>query len=155
MDTRNVLQKYLVDEMSKFRDRRDLRSFVESLDMGNLCLLCQQLSNWRKNEVATYLLGGGNWVEESVSVATIKLPHINERVNDLLARHDWQLDRVAADPAVCGHEEFRDQGTMISDVLLVKKVPDGFLVVDGAHRAVKLACDGQQQLPVIYRRDGT
>jgi len=51
---------------------------------------------------------------------------------------------------ICNHDEFSSQGNINSKSLIARKRGKKFEVIDGIHRAVRLACDGTKELELIY-----
>lgn len=148
---KNVVKKYLVDEMSKFRNLDDLRSFVNSLNNSRLNDLCSCLSVWRNNGISDFLRQGPEyWDIEEIDISQIKVGLINETIDPLLERHHFMLESIAHDNDISDHPEFASQSGYNLNKIIAKKQEDVFLIIDGNHRAIRAACDGERIFIVIY-----
>jgi hypothetical protein len=146
-----VMKKYVIDEMSKFKNLGDLEQFVNTLKTEQIDQLCKWLSSWRKNSVFNNILSGPNsWQMDKVHISDIKIKRVNDRVNPLLEKHDYMLENISQDEEICNHDEFRSQGNIKSKRFIAIKEGDKFKIIDGIHRAVRLGCDGTKEFELIY-----
>ncbi len=150
-----VRKKYVTDEMSKFKNLGDLKDFVNTLEIEQMCQLCQWLSSWRKNNLCDFISKGpNNWSVKNVPISNIKVTRVNEEINPILEKHNYLLEKISQDKEICNHNEFKSQGNINSKSLIARKRGDKFKVVDGIHRAIRLACDGTKELKLIYFENG-
>lgn len=151
MHKNEVMKHYVTDEMSKFKNRSDLEQFVNTLKTEQIDQLCEWLSSWRQNSVYNYISEGPNsWLMNKVRISDIKIERVNDRVNPLLKRQDYMLEKISRDEEICNHDEFGSQGNINSKKFIAIKEGDKFKIIDGSHRAVRLACDGTKEIELIY-----
>lgn len=145
------MKKYITDEMSKFKNFDDLEKFVNTLKTEQIYQLGQWLSFWRKNSLHEFISGGPNeWEVDKVHISNIQITKINDRINPSLERHSYLLEKISRDKKICNHDEFRSHGEIRSKSLIARKKGDKFEVIDGIHRAVRLACDCTKEFELIY-----
>jgi len=146
-----VMRKYVIDEMSKFKDFNEVRKFAKALSADQTSRLAEWLSTWRRNRIHdTILRGPDKWFVEYVDISSIKVTRVNEGVNSLLEKHAWRLESLLSDAAICQHAEFKDQSVIHSRSLIAVKEGKDFFILDGIHRAVRLACDGCRRFELVY-----
>ena len=151
MHKNEKMKRYVTDKKSKFKNLGDLKDFVKTLETEQIYQLCQWLSAWRKNNLYNFISEGpNNWSVDKVHISDIKIKRVNDRVNPLLERHDYLLEKISQDEKICNHNEFKSQGNINSKSLIAEKKGDKFEVVDGIHRAIRLACDDTKEFELIY-----
>lgn len=151
MDKNKVMRKYVIDEMSKFKDFSHIENFTKTLDPDRINKLCEWLSSWRNNSVFNEIANGpDNWLEDTISINKIRVGKVNEIVNTLLMKHDYFLSKISNDRDICEHDEFVSQGSIASKCLIAKKLGENFEIIDGIHRAIRLACDGVKDFNILY-----
>ena len=151
MHKNEVMKKYVIDEMSKFKNLGALEQFVNILKTEQIDQLCEWLSSWRENSIFNNISSGPNsWPIDKVHISDIEIKRVNDRVDPLLKRHDCMLEKISQDDEICTHDEFRSQGNINSKQFIAIKEGDKFKIIDGIHRAVRLACDGTKEFELIY-----
>jgi hypothetical protein len=151
MHKNDLMKKYAIDEMSKFKNIGDLEQFVNTLEAEQINRLCEWLSSWRKNSVFNDISAGPEtWRTDKIHISNIKIKRVNEKVNPLLKRDDYMLEKISQDEEICNHDEFKSQGKINSKQFIAIKEGDKFKLIDGIHRAVRLACDGTKEFELIY-----
>ncbi len=149
-----ALALYVRVEMSKVIEQGKLEPFVNSLSESELAYLVRVLSRYRKNAVERVLLTESRvWELVYASSEKIAVTPINEKVNELLAANGWNLDEIATDERLCGHEEFDSSGRPVSEERTIGIQDEGKIrIIDGMHRIIRMACDGRGQFPVYVGR---
>lgn len=147
----DVMKKYVTDEMSKVKNFGDLEEFVNSLNTKQIYQIGQWLSCWRGNILYSLIFGSpAYWLVRTVHISNVKITDVNPEINPLLKRHNYFLEKISEDREICTHNEFRSQGEIKSKSLIARKNGDNFEVIDGIHRAIRLACDGTKEFELIY-----
>lgn len=153
----DVFKKYLFDEMSKKSKSRhkdiDLKHYVDSLDDNKAEKLCRKYSHYRKNGVYSYILTGPKeWKVKFIDISKIYVRGINSKVNHYLRRNSWQLENICDDKSIRKHKEFKMYGDIHrrSKSVIASKVGRNYYLIDGNHRAIKLACNGCKKFELIY-----
>lgn len=162
----DVYRKYVFDEKSRKinrkekdpRDReqklKDLEQYVDSLNDRKAKKLCCRLSHSRKNPVYSFITRGPDQFSiENVKISKIYMIGINGRVNQYLRENGWSLKENSKDKYIRKHKEFKKKGDIHPRCLtLIAHKMDGsrFKLIDGNHRAVKLASGGEKKLRLIY-----
>lgn len=151
-----VYRKYVFDEMARITKRsiENLEKYVDSLDDHKAKHLCSRCSHSRKNGVYHFISRGPeHWTVKTVSISKIYLGGINARVNDYLSRNGWLLKNISKDKGIRKHREFKKWGNIHprSLSLIAHKMGGKYKIIDGNHRAIKLACDGIKEFKLIYR----
>ncbi len=150
MDKNDVMKKHVTDEMSKFKNFEALEEFVNTLQPAQICQLGQWLSSWRNNSVHGFICAGpAEWWVDKVHISKIKMTKINEKINPLLKEHGYLLEGISQDTQICN--KFERQGEIKSRSLIAQKRGGKFEIIDGNHRAVRLACDCTKEFELIYR----
>lgn len=146
-----VIYKYMIDEMSKFKNRGDTEKFLNSLEERERDILFQWLSRWRQNDMYNKIMKSPDeWNQKTIPISQIRVGRINATLNPLLERCKFRLDRIAEDKDIKSHREFKHQGNMTSSDLIAKKENSTYKIIDGIHRAIRLVLDGQKQIDLIY-----
>lgn len=153
----DVYRKYIFDEMLKTKKlgSEDLEHYVDSLDDHNAEMICRKYSHYRKNNVFSFILRGPKeWKIRNVDISKIYVKGINDKVNHYLSRNGWWLENICKDKSIYKLREFNKDGDIHqrSISLLAHKVRDKYGIVDGNHRAIKLACSGIKEFVLIYYR---
>lgn len=154
----DVFRKYIFDEMARTTkmDINDLEKYVDSLSDHKSKELCHHLSNSRKNAVYSFISKGPDrWIVKTVNISNIYVGGINGRVNGYFNRNGWSLKNICKDKDIRKHREFKKWGDIHhrSLSLIAHKNGGKYRIVDGNHRAVKLACDGKKEFKLIsYKR---
>ncbi len=144
------LRKYAIDEMSKFRNSGDLKNFIKTLDNEQILILCEWLSTWRDNGIYQFIVAGpSDWRVADAHISKIIVGKVNDKVNHLLEKHNFLLESIAQDKGICEHEEFASQSEFEWKTLIAQISGDMFILKDGIHRAVRAACDGQQEFKLL------
>lgn len=151
----DIHRKYLFDEMSKEtkNNLEDLEHYVDSLDDEKVKKLCRRYSHSRKNFVFRFISRGPKrWIMKNVDISDIYVRSINSRVNGFLSRNGWSLKKIAKDRRIPKLKEFKKRGKIHSRslALIAHKKGDKYKLVDGNHRAIKLACDGKKEFKLIF-----
>lgn len=150
----DVYRIYVFDEMTKRtkRDIKDLEKYVDSLSDDKAKKLCRSLSHSRKNGVYEFIdRGPKQWTVKTVNAAEIYVRRLNDRVNGHLSRNHWSLEKISEDKEIPKLREFKKRGKINkrSRYLLAHKRGDSYRLVDGNHRAIRLACDGEKEFKLI------
>jgi len=162
----DVYRKYVFDELSrkingKYEDPKDreqkfkeLEHYVDSLNDHKAKKLCCHLSHLRRNPVYSFVKRGPEkWLVEDVKISKIYMISINHKVNSYLRDNFFSLKESSKDKRVRKHKEFGKKGDIHPRCLtLLAHRVDGyrFKLIDGNHRAIKLARDGEKKLRLIY-----
>jgi hypothetical protein len=155
MHKNEVLKRYVTDEMSKFKNLGDLKDFVKTLETEQIYQLCQWLSSWRGNILYDFIpKGPNNWSVKNVHISNIEITSVKDEIDPLFEKHNCLLEKISQDKEIWNHNEFRSQGNINSKQFIAIKEGDKFKVVDGIHRAIRLACDGTKEFKLIYFEDG-
>ncbi len=153
----DVYRMYVYDEMAKkTKDSiEDLADYVDSLDDEKIKKLCRRLSHSRKNGVFKFISRGpDHWIVKTVDISRIHVRRINSKVNGYLSRNKFLLRKIAEDEKIPRLKEFKKKGKIHkrSLYLLAHKRGSSYKLIDGNHRAVKLACDGKKEFKLILPR---
>lgn len=162
----DVYRKYCFDELSREINREDshsdnkdhkfeeLEKRVDSLSDSEAKKLCKDLSHSRKNPVYAHITGGPrDWCIDSVKISMILMIGINRKVNRYLSEHYWSLRDISKDKRIIKHKEFRKKGDIHPKCMtLIAHKIDGhrFKLIDGNHRAVQLAINGEKEIKLIH-----
>ncbi len=151
----DVHRKYVFDEMSKNSKRsiEDLERYVDSLDDHEAEKLCSRCSHYRKNGVYGFISRGPDkWRIKTVDISKIYVRGINNSVNHYLSRNGWWLENISRDKSIMKLGEFKKHGDIHrrSMSLIAQKTRGKYGIIDGNHRAIKLACNGHKQFELIY-----
>lgn len=155
MSKEDVYRKYIFDEMARTTklSMEDLEKYVDSLDNRKAKELCKKCSHKRKNCVYRFISEGpDHWIVKTVSISKIYMGGINRRVNECFIRNAWLLKNIAKDKSACKHREFRKSGNIYdrSLSLIADKTGSKYKIIDGNHRAVKMACEGKKEFELIF-----
>ena len=151
----DVYRKYVFDEMAKLgkRSTEDLERYVDSLDDQKAEQLCSKCSHHRKNGVYSFISRGPKrWTVKTIHISQIYVRGINDSVNHYLSRNGWWLENIGKDKHIPKLREFKKHGDIHhrSMSLIAHKVGGKYRVIDGNHRAVKIACSGQKEFKIIF-----
>ncbi len=151
----NVYKKYILGEMTKVKECNinHLEGFINSLNDDHARILCKYLSRQRKNRVYDFISKGpDNWRTDNIDISNIYVEKINPMINPYLERNDWSLKKISKDSNIALHDEFKSQGPVSPKILnfIAKKTGNGYKIVDGIHRIVRLSCDGKRKFKLIY-----
>ena len=154
----DVYRKYVFDESARTTklSMTDLEKYVDSLDDHKAKELCHKLSHSRKNSVFRFISNGPDlWTVKTVSISKIYMGGINKKVNErYFIGNCWLLKRIAKDKGVRKNREFKKRGEIHkrSRSLIAHKTGSSYKIVDGNHRAIKLAVHGQKEFELIFYR---
>lgn len=137
-----VLRRYATDEMSKFKDFKDLQSFIGSLKPRHIKLLANLLSKWRKNGVYKKIMQRTDWHIAPVDISQIFVNGLTIDVRPIIEDAGCLLANICGNPKISNHEEFESQGKINRKLFLAIQKGDMFQIIDGNHRIIRLACDG-------------
>lgn len=150
-----VYRKYIFDEMSKNKeyDITDLEYLVKSLNNNQAKELCRYFSYYRRNCAYDFISKGpDNWQTGHIDISDIRIEKINPRINHYLEKNDWSLKKISNDKDIAKHDEFKSHGTIDPKIsnFIAKKTGHKYIIVDGMHRIIRLACDGKKKFKLIY-----
>jgi len=162
----DIYRKYIFDEMAKeiYRDNKKsykdkkhkakyLKHYVNSLSDRKAKKLCCSIS-WDVKDRGYGFVSRGpeHWIIENIDISKIFISPINNDIDAYLLRNEWSLERIAKDKDICGCKEFEKIGHIHSRslALVAERVGDKYFIVDGNHRAIKLACSGQTRFELIF-----
>lgn len=161
-----VYKKYVFDELSRKINRKEkdpndrekklkeLEHYVDSLSNHKAKKLCCHLSHSRRNPVYGFIKRGPDkWSIEDIKVSKIYMIGINRRVNPYLSNHCFSLKECSKDKRVRKHKEFEKKGDIHPRCMtLIAHRVDGYRykIIDGNHRAIRLASNGDKRLRLIY-----
>lgn len=161
----DIYRKYIFDEKSKKINRKEkdsknikrkfknLKRYVDSLSDRKAKKLCCDLS-WNAKDRGYGFVSRGpkHWIIENIDISKIFISPINNSIDPYLRRNDWSLERIAKDNDICSHKEFENVGHIHtrSLTLIAEKKGDEYYIVDGNHRAIKLACNGKREFMLIF-----
>ena len=162
----DVYRKYTFDEMSKEINRKyedpndkeqkikDLEQYVDSLNDHKAEKLCCNLSHSRKNPVYGFIKRGpDHFLVGDIKISHIYMIGINGNVNHYLSNHCFSLKECSKDKHVIRHKEFKKKGDIHprSMTLIAQMIDKNrFMLIDGNHRAIRLASNGEKRLRLIY-----
>lgn len=161
----DVYRKYVFDEMSRKINRKeedsnreqklkDLEQYVDSLSNHKAEKLCCHLSHSRKNPVYGFVRRGpDHFLIKYIKISHIYMIGINGKVNRYLSANYWSLKESSKDKHIRKHKEFNKKGDIHprSMTLIAHKIDQSrFKLIDGNHRAIKLACSGEMKIKLIY-----
>ena len=151
----DVHRKYVFDEMSKDKkcNIEELEHYVDFLDDIEAEKQCSKCSHSRKNGVYSFISRGPEkWIVKTVDISKIHVGGINNSVNHYLSRNGWWLENIAKDKSILKLREFKKRGDIHnrSMSLIAHKVDGRYRIVDGNHRAIKLACSGHKEFELIF-----
>lgn len=154
LDKDNVYRIYVFDEMAKKTKRHleDLEHYVDSLDHDKVKELCRHCSHSRKNGVYRFISRGPNrWIVKVVNISDIYVRRINSKVNSHLSRNGWSLKKISKDKKISKLREFKKRGNIHSRSLhfIAHDKGDKYKLIDGNHRAIKLACSGKKEFKLV------
>ena len=137
-----VFEIYVKDEIPNLVYPILIAGFVSSLK-GQYEQMARILSVWRENGVYDYIRSHVDWTEIQVDVKQITLGQMPAAA-ELLRRNDHRLDRVANDAELPLCPEFNnlDRPTPTRTRFISQKADNDYLLVDGTHRAVRMASEG-------------
>lgn len=155
LDKNEVYRIYVFDEMAKKTGRslEDLGHYVDSLDDDKIKELCCHCSHSRKNGVYRFISRGPNrWTAKIVNISDIYVRRINSNVNGRLSRNGWSLKRISKDKKISKLREFKRRGKIHSRNLsfIAHKKGNRYKLIDGNHRAIKLACCDQKEFKLVF-----
>lgn len=150
-----VYKTYIFGEMTKIKECNidHLENFANSLNDDQSRILCKYLSYNRKNNVYDFVSKGpDNWKVNNVSISDIYVEKINPAINPYLEKNDWSLKKISKDRNIHQHGEFKSQGHINPKIsnFIAKRENHRYIIVDGMHRSIRLACDGKKQFKLIY-----
>lgn len=153
----DVYRKYVFDEMARItkRSMKELEKYVDYLDNHKAKELCSRCSRSRKNNVYGYISKGPeHWIVKTKNISNIYVGVINARVNGYLSRNGWLLKNISKDKDIHKLGEFKKWGDIHHRSLsfIAQKNGGKYRLIDGNHRAIKLACNGQKEFKLIYYR---
>jgi hypothetical protein len=137
-----VLRRYATDEMSKFKDFKDLQSFVGSLKPRHIRLFAKLLSKWRKNGVYKKIMQKTDWHIATVDISQIFINGLSIDIRPIIEENGCLLANICGNQKVSNHKEFKSQGKINRKLFLAERKGDMFQIIDGNHRIIRLACDG-------------
>lgn len=147
------MRTYIIDEMSKFKNPYDTRSFLCTLDRKKQKTLMKWLSSWRKNMVYERIIRTTSWELKKVPIRSIVIGAINKNVEPIISFCNYRLSEIAKlnedSKKRLRQLGFGDQGEIKTKVMLARKEYPMYKIIDGAHRAVRLAWDGANELELI------
>lgn len=154
----DIYRIYVYDEMAKkTKDSlENLGDYVDALSDNRAKALCRRLSRSRKNGVYRFISRGpDSWIIKTISISEILVRRINSKVNGYLSRNKFLLRKIAKDEKIPKLREFKKRGNIHkrSLCLLAHKRGSSYKLIDGNHRAVKLACDGKKEFKLILPND--
>jgi hypothetical protein len=130
-----------------------LEHYVDSLDDHKAEELCSKCSHSRKNGVYSFISRGPEkWIVKTVHISKIYVRGINDSVNHYLSRNGWWLENIAKDKSILKLGEFKKHGDIHSrsTSLIAHKAGGKYWIIDGNHRAIKLACHGHREFKLIF-----
>lgn len=137
------METYIMDEMSKFKNQHDTASFLDTLNGKEKITLMKWLSHWRKNMVYERIIKTTHYeIKYNVPSYRIIIGAINDYVSELICMCDHNLSNIAESKEISEHPEFKSQGNINRKLFLARKCEGKYKIIDGSHRAIRLACDG-------------
>ncbi len=160
LDKGDIYRIYVFDEMARKENHKkhgkcslkDLADYVDHLSDSKAKRLCRHLSHSRKNGVYRFISKGpDSWVVREVGMSDILVRSINSNVNGHLSRNKWSLKNISKDKKIPRLREFKKEGKIHkrSISLLAHKRGHKFKLIDGNHRAIKMACNGKKEFRLI------
>ena len=145
--------------MGAFGSQPLVDAYVSGLVGADLVALTRCCGRWRGNNIANDLAPGQAVEAMDVDVDRILLRPAEERLHADFDRLGWRLVAIAGDPYILEHPEYRShRPSDIVDVpvCIAKPEPDEpgtFRVIDGIHRAIQMARNGQKTIRLCVVRD--
>jgi hypothetical protein len=110
----------------------DMVSFLESLTDKEVRTVGRLLSRWRSNGVFWKVMFRADWEISKVDISRILIGGINDGIHPLIHENNHLLETMIGDP----------RGKMRNKLFVALRVGELFKIIDGSHRIVRLACDG-------------
>lgn len=162
----DVYRKYIFDEMAKkicrdnkksYRDKkhkiRHLKRYTDSISNYKAKELCRDYSWDAKDRGYGFISRGPrHWTIKDIDISKIFISPIKGDIDMYLSKNEWSLERITKDKDICKHKEFEKIGDIYyrSLTLIADKKEDRYYIVDGNHRAIKLACRGKRKFRLIF-----
>ena len=151
--------------MTKSLDDEPVLRYVNNLTPKQIKKHAKTLSELRKNGVYKNIMKRRKWYMTELDVIEypyLKVCDINENVKPLLNRFENDLSDIFAssvypahDNPLLVHPEFKSQGKITEKNLIALKDGFRYRIIDGSHRAIRMALDGEHKFRVIYAEEYT
>lgn len=159
----DVLIHYLIAETTKHMPHKNMVRLISGLCDDEIKEWAKGFSEERKNGVYKNVMKRKKWYITTLDVKEypyLKVGDINKKVKPLLngfqndvsdiwASHGWRVN----DPALRVHPEFKSQGKIEERHIIALKFGKRYRIIDGSHRAVRMALDGVHKFSVIYAEE--
>jgi hypothetical protein len=137
--------------MAALATQTQVDALLDSLDEGAIARLTGCLSAWRDNSVARELTGATTSDLFEVPLDRILLSLAEEQLHGRFEALGMRLLAIASDPLVLADPAYRDHalGKPVTLACLARRVPGIpglYQVVDGVHRAIQAARNGDAGL---------
>lgn len=145
--------------MEVFASQPQVDEYVSGLGDAELVALTRWCGRWRDNNIAIDLSTGQAVETIDVAVGQILLRPAEKRLEPDFDRLGWRLVAIARDPYVLERPEYRSHkpGDGVDVAVCVAKpepgAPGAFRVIDGMHRAIHMARNGQKTIRLCVVRD--
>lgn len=136
------------------QDRVD--TFVTGLTSEQLVALTRCCAKWRENGIDDQLRRARRAEYIDAPIAKILVARAERDLWEAFERDGWRLTEVARDPAVLGAEPYRasSPGREIAfRVCLARPEGEAYRVIDGIHRAIQMARNGDERIPLCVLHD--
>ncbi len=156
LSKRELMKEYITADMSrnKAADIKSIKKFVDSLDKKQINYMCKFLSLWQQNGVADFIDMYDKWEIEKIPISKLKMRHINKKTDALLKKDKFELYKIAKDGKVVKNPEFRTQGKIKDEKIIVARIGNEYKIIDGDHRSVEVIKLGNKKIEAIKPIEG-
>jgi hypothetical protein len=140
---------YLRGELGKLAPQAWVEEVVSGLSDGDAVTVASVLSLCRNNGVSRDLANGARFELVTVPVEHVLLRPAEPVLRERFEANGWSLVRIACDDRVLRTKPYVDYPTghgVEYSVLLARAEGEKYRVIDGMHRAIQLARNGEPAL---------
>ena len=126
-------------------------TYVTGLTSEQLVALTRCCAKWRENGIDDQLRRARRAEYIDAPMAKILVARAERGLWEAFERDGWRLTEIARDPAVLGAEPYRAlaPGREIAfRVCLARPEGDAYRLIDGIHRAIQMARNGDEMIPL-------
>ena len=145
--------------MGAFASQQQVDAYIFGLADEDLVTLTRCCGRWRGNNIANDLTPGQAVETIDVAVGQILLRPAEKRLEPDFGRLEWRLAAIAGDSYILEQPEYRDHkpcDTVDVPVCIAEPergAPGAFRIIDGMHRAIQMARNGQEFIRLLVVGD--